>query len=493
MRSLPSAVRAVSRGVIKLLHQLYIHGKWVPGTSGHTKPVINPANEQIVAEVAQAQAEDVEAALNSANLGFEIWREVSPWERSKILNQAACLIEERKSELARIMTLEQGKPLMESVLELDRTVDTFQWCAAEAVRTYGRLLPQRQAGMRQTTVKEPLGVVAGFSPWNFPAVLTARKIAAALGAGCAMIVKPSELAPGIAVGLVKACEDAGVPAGVLNLLFGNSGMVSEALIKSPIVKKISLTGSVPVGRKLSALAGEYLKPVTMELGGHAPVIVFEDANIRKAAELTAAFKFRNSGQVCLGVSRIFVQRSKFDEFLAHFCRYVEQLRLGDGLDANTTMGPLATAKGVESMRAFIADAKVRGARVIAGGDAPDRKGYFFNPTVLTDVPDNASIMSVEPFGPVAPVVPFDDYAEVIERANALDLGLAAYAFTSNLDTATRVTDDLEAGWIGVNNFSPALAEAPFGGMKDSGIGYEGGPEGFDAYCKTKFVSQSFSD
>lgn len=476
-----------------MLHQLYIDGEWVSSATAHTKPVLNPANEQVVAEVAQAQPEDVEAALNSAKQGFETWREVSPWERSKILNRVACLIEERKSELARIMTLEQGKPLAESVLELDRTVDTFQWCAAEAVRTYGRLLPQRETGMRQTTVKEPLGVVAGFSPWNFPAVLTARKIAAALGAGCAMIVKPSELAPGIAVGLVKACEDAGVPPGVLNLLFGNSGMVSEALIKSPIVKKISLTGSVPVGRKLSALAGEYLKPVTMELGGHAPVIVFEDANIRKAAELTAAFKFRNSGQVCLGVSRIYVQRSKFDEFMTHFKRYVETLKLDDGLQPHTTMGPLANAKGVESMQAFVADAKARGAKVITGGDAPDRKGYFFNPTVLTEIPDDASIMTVEPFGPVAPVVPFDDYADVIQRANALDLGLAAYAFTSNLDTANRVADDLEAGWIGVNNFSPALAEAPFGGMKDSGIGYEGGPEGFDTYCKTKFVSQSVSD
>lgn len=476
-----------------MLHQLYIDGEWVSSTSKQTKPVVNPANEQIVAEVAQAQPEDVEAALHSAKRGFETWRAVSPWERSKILKRAARLIEERKSELARVMTLEQGKPLSESVLEVDRTVETFEWCAAEAIRTYGRLLPQREAGMRQTTVKEPLGVVAGFSPWNFPAVLTGRKIAAALGAGCAMIVKPSELAPGIAVGLVKACEDAGVPPGALNLLFGNSGMVSETLIKSPIVKKVSLTGSVPVGRQLSALAGEYLKPVTMELGGHAPVIVFEDANIRKAAELTAAFKFRNSGQVCLGVSRIYVQRSKFDEFMSHFITYVAGLKVDEGLASATTMGPLANAKGVDSMKAFVADAKARGAQVVLGGDAPDRKGYFFNPTVLTEIPEEASIMNVEPFGPVVPVVPFDDYAEVIERANVLDLGLAAYAFTSNVDTATRVADDLEAGWIGVNNFSPALAEAPFGGMKDSGIGYEGGIEGFDAYCKTKFVSQSFSD
>ncbi len=476
-----------------MLHQLYIDGEWVPSNSKQTKPVLNPANEQIVAEVAQAQPEDVEAALDSSKRGFETWRAVSPWERSKILKRAARLIEERKCELARVMTLEQGKPLSESVLEIDRTVETFEWCAAEAVRTYGRLLPQREAGMRQTTVKEPIGVVAGFSPWNFPAVLTGRKIAAALGAGCAMIVKPSELAPGIAVGLVKACEDAGVPPGVLNLLFGNSGMVSETLIKSPIVKKVSLTGSVPVGRQLSALAGEYLKSVTMELGGHAPVIVFEDANIRKAAELTAAFKFRNSGQVCLGVSRIYVQRSKFDEFMSHFIAYIENLNVDEGLAPAATMGPLANAKGVDSMKAFVADAKARGAKVVFGGDAPDRKGYFFNPTVLTDIPEDASIMNVEPFGPVVPVVPFDDYAEVIERANVLDLGLAAYAFTSNVDTATRVADDLEAGWIGVNNFSPALAEAPFGGMKDSGIGYEGGIEGFDAYCKTKFVSQSLSD
>lgn len=463
------------------------------GSTRQTKPVINPSDETIVAEVAQSHRDDVDAALLSAKRGFEHWRTTSPWKRSKVLSRAARLIEERTQELARIMSLEQGKPLAESVLEIERTVETFEWCAAEALRTYGRLLPQREPGMRQTTLKEPIGVVAGFSPWNFPAVLTGRKIAAALGAGCAMIVKPSELAPGVAIGLVKACEDAGLPAGVLNLLFGNSAMVSEMLIKSPIVKKISLTGSVPVGRQLSALAGEYLKPVTMELGGHAPVIIFEDANIQRAAELTAAFKFRNSGQVCLGVSRIYVQRSKFDEFLRHFNQYVVNLKLGDGLAPGTTMGPLANAKGVESMKAFVADAKARGARILVGGDTPNRKGYFFSPTVLTDISDDASIMTVEPFGPIAPVVPFDNYAEVIARANALDLGLAAYAFTSSLDTASRVAEDLEAGWIGVNNFSPALAEAPFGGMKNSGIGYEGGPEGFDAYCKTKFVSQSLSD
>lgn len=472
---------------------LFINGAWVSGASDTTKPVINPATETVVAEVAQAQEADVQASLKSAAEGFEVWRKTSPWQRSSILSRCAQLIEDRTPELARVMSLEQGKPLVESVLELERTVETFQWCAAEAVRTYGRLLPQREAGMRQTTVKEPIGVVAGFSPWNFPAVLTARKIAAALGAGCAMIIKPSELAPGIAVGLVKACEDAGVPAGVLNLLFGNSAMVSELLIRSPIVKKISLTGSIPVGRQLSALAGELLKPVTMELGGHAPVVVFDDANIATAARLTAAFKFRNSGQVCLGVSRIFVQRDAYAKFLEKFTEYVDELVVGEGLVEGTTMGPLANARAVSSMIDFVADAKARGGRIVRGGEAPDGAGYFFPPTIITDLPDDASIMTVEPFGPVAPIQVFDTYDEVIERANALDLGLAAYAFTSSLDTANRVADDLQAGWIGVNNFSPALAEAPFGGMKDSGIGYEGGPEGFDAYCKTKFVSQSLSN
>lgn len=474
------------------LHQLFIDGQWTDGAANKAKAVYCPATGDVVAHVAQAEPADVQAALRSAQTGFEAWRATSPWKRSQILHACGVNIRKRLMELAELMTLEQGKPILESKLEIERTIETFEWCAGEAVRAYGRLLPQREAGMRQTTVKEPIGVVAAFSPWNFPAVLTGRKIAAALGAGCAVIVKPSELSPGIAVGLVQACIDAGVPSGAISLLFGNSAQTAEILVRSPAVKKISLTGSIPVGRQISSLAGELLKPVTMELGGNAPVVVFDDANVELAAKQTAAFKFRNAGQVCLGVNRVFVHRAVFDEFMAHFTQAVDGLVLGDGADPRVTMGPLANEKGVSFMSELVSDARARGATIVRGGERPERSGYFFQATVLTDVPDDARIMCEESFGPVVPVVQFSSYDEVIERANSLDLGLAAYAFTSNLDRATRVADDLQAGWIGINNFSPALAEAPFGGMKDSGIGYEGGPEGFDAYCKTKFVSQSLA-
>ena len=474
-------------------NKLFIGGEWCAGNQGEVRDVINPATGEAVTVVARADASDLDRALETSADGFARWRATSPWERSKILARSARLIEERISDLAHGMTLEQGKPLLESRMELDRTVDVFEWCAAESVRTYGRLLPQRAPGFRQTTLKEPIGPVAGFSPWNFPAVMTARKIAAALGAGCSIIIKPSEEAPGVAVGIVNACQDAGVPDGVLNLVFGDSAMVSEYLIRSPIIKKISLTGSVAVGKILSRMAGELLKPATMELGGHAPVLVFGDADPEKAAEMTAGFKFRNAGQVCLGVSRIFVHESIYQRFLDRFVECARNLKVGDGMDEGVTMGPMANERGVSAMERLMADAVDGGAKTVLGGNRIGNQGCFWEPTVLNELSDSSAIMTEEPFGPIAPVVPFSSFDEALERANGLDLGLAAYAFTRSLDTATNVADGLEAGWIGINNFSPALAEAPFGGMKDSGFGYEGGPEGFNAYCQTKFVSQANMD
>ncbi|MBT6085749.1 MAG: NAD-dependent succinate-semialdehyde dehydrogenase [Rhodospirillaceae bacterium] len=474
-------------------NKLFIGGEWCAGNQGEVRDVINPATGEAVTVVARADASDLDRALETSADGFARWRATSPWERSKILARSARLIEERISDLAHVMTLEQGKPLLESRMELDRTVDVFEWCAAESVRTYGRLLPQRAPGFRQTTLKEPIGPVAGFSPWNFPAVMTARKIAAALGAGCSIIIKPSEEAPGVAVGIVKACQDAGVPDGVLNLVFGDSAMVSEYLIRSPIIKKISLTGSVAVGKILSRMAGELLKPATMELGGHAPVLVFGDADPEKAAEMTAGFKFRNAGQVCLGVSRIFVHESIYQRFLDRFVECARNLKVGDGMDEGVTMGPMVNERGVSAMERLMADAVDGGAKTVLGGNRIGNQGCFWEPTVLNELSDSSAIMTEEPFGPIAPVVPFSSFDEALERANGLDLGLAAYAFTRSLDTATNVADGLEAGWIGINNFSPALAEAPFGGMKDSGFGYEGGPEGFNAYCQTKFVSQANMD
>ena len=472
---------------------LFIDGTWCAGSAGETCEITNPATDEVVALAAMATTSDLDRALAAAETGHRIWSKTSPWERSKILARAAGLIEDRIPELALLMTLEQGKPLAESRGELDRTVDVFQWCAAEAIRTYGRLLPQRQAGFRQTTMKEPLGPVAAFSPWNFPAVMFGRKIAAALGAGCAIIIKPSEEAPAVSAGIVQACHDAGVPKGVLNMVMGDPPMVSDHLIRSPVIAKVSLTGSIAVGRQLSKLAGEHLKPATMELGGHAPVLVFDDADAEKAAELTAGFKYRNAGQVCLGVSRIYVHEAIYQTFLARFTECVQALNTGNGMDETVTMGPMANTRGIAAMERIMTDVEACGGKAVTGGHGRPGKGNFWEPTVITDLPHTARLMTEEPFGPIAPIVPFANYDEVVARANGLNYGLAVYAFTRSLDIATNIADDLEAGWIGVNNFSPALAEAPFGGMKDSGFGYEGGPEGFDAYCRTKFVSQCNMD
>ncbi|MEM9212396.1 MAG: NAD-dependent succinate-semialdehyde dehydrogenase [Pseudomonadota bacterium] len=471
------------------MRRLFIDGDWCEGGGKQTIEVENPATNDVVALACCAEASDLDRALEAADRGFKVWSNTSPWDRSKVLNRCAALIEERIPDLAVLMTLEQGKPLAESMGELDRTVDVFQWCAGEAIRTYGRLLPARQPGYRQTTIKEPIGPVAAFSPWNFPAVMFGRKIAAALGAGCSMIIKPSEETPGVSSGIVQACVDAGVPNGVLNMVMGDPAMISDYLIRSPVIAKVSLTGSIPVGRQLSKLAGEMLKPATMELGGHAPVLVFGDADVEKAADMTAGFKYRNAGQVCLGVSRIYVQDSVYQKFLARFTERVEALKVGDGMADGVTMGPLANARGVQNMERIMSDVQARGGKTVVGGDSITCKGHFWQPTIVTDLEHDASLMTQEPFGPIAPVVPFATYDEAMKLANGLDYGLAAYAFTRSLDIATNVADNLEAGWIGVNNFSPALAEAPFGGFKDSGFGNEGGPEGFDAYCKTKFVSQ----
>jgi len=468
---------------------LYINGEWRSGSNGIFNDVINPATEEVIGKVAVATEADIQLAINSADTGFKHWKTVSPQQRKLILKKTALLIQQRREDLAEAMTLEQGKPLEESRMEIDRVVDTFEWCAEESTRTYGRLLPQRKEGSREMIIREPIGPVAGFAPWNFPAAMSARKIAAAIGAGCSIVIRPSEESPAVCAGIAQACHDAGLPAGVLNLLYCPSRLISQLLIESPVIKKFSLTGSVAVGRALSSLAGQHLKPVTMELGGHAPVIIFEDADIEKAAALTAGFKYRNAGQVCLGVSRVFVQRAVYDKFMECFLGHVSKLKVGDGMDPETTMGPLANARQLEAMQQIMADVKQRNGCVVYGGNRIGDKGFFWEPTVINNITDDSMLMSEEPFGPITPVVPFDTFDEVVERANRLTLGLAAYAFTTSLKTSTAIVDKLEAGWLGVNAFSPALAEAPFGGMKDSGIGCEGGPEGFAAYTQIKFVSQ----
>lgn len=470
---------------------LYVDGAWLNSSGRATQDIVNPANEEIIGELPLATAADLGDALASAQRAFRTWRKTSPWERGAILKRVARIIRKRTDELAHVLTLEQGKLLAESRGEIERTIETFEWCGEEATRTSGRLLPQRHPGMRQATIKEPIGVVAAFSPWNFPAVLSARKIAAALAAGCSIIIKPAEETPGVCIGIMRALIDAGLPEGVCNMVFGVPGEVSEHLIRSPIVAKVSLTGSTAVGKTLSRLAADGLKATTMELGGHAPVVVFDDVDAEKAAAMTVGFKYRNAGQVCLAPSRLYIQEGVYDAFLKAYVAASEQIVVGDGTDPKSQMGPMANERRLQAMNELVSDATGLGATLHCGGQRIGNRGFFYAPTVLSDVPDDAKIMTTEPFGPVSPVIAFKDISEVLERANALPYGLAAYAFTNSIERGTAMADGFEAGWIGINNFSPFLADAPGGGVKESGIGYEGGPEGLDAYLQMKFVSQAF--
>jgi succinate-semialdehyde dehydrogenase/glutarate-semialdehyde dehydrogenase len=471
---------------------MYIDGAWCGAAGRETREVINPATEEALGRLPLATTEDLDRALAAAERAFVTWRNTSAWERATIMRRAAGLISGRKGELARLLTLENGKPLADSAGEIDRTVETIEWCAEEGKRTYGRMMPLRSPGVTNTTFKRPVGPVAAFAPWNFPAVLVARKVAAALATGCSIIVKPAEEAPAVCIGLVRAFEEAGLPPGVLNLVFGIPSRVSEYLIASPIIRKVSFTGSVPVGKLLSKLAADGLKAATMELGGHSPVVVFDDVDVDKVAAACAAFKFRNAGQVCLSPNRIFVQERVHDQFVDRFVDTAKRLKVGNGMEPGVQMGPLSNARRLQAAERFVEDARARGAAVRTGGRRIGKRGYFFEPTVLTGVDPRASIMTEEPFCPVAPILPFSTFPEVVERANAVEYGLAAYAFTSSINRASAISEAFDAGWIGINSFSPALADVPIGGVKQSGLGYEGGPEGLDAYLQIKFLSQADS-
>ena len=469
---------------------LHVAGEWRGLHGRDSRPVVNPANGKVIGRVAVASAADIDDAVAAAAAAFPAWAARSAWQRAEVLHSAARLIDERRQGLATLLTIENGKPVADSLGELDRVIETLVFAAEEGKRAYGRVLPPRVAGLSQTTVKRPVGPVGAFVPWNFPAVLAIRKVAAALAAGCTVVLKPAEECPAIGAELVRAFVDAGLPAGALNLLYGVPGEISERVIDADAIRKISFTGSVAVGRLLAARAGLRLKPVTMELGGHAPVVVFDDVDADKVAAACAAFKFRNAGQVCLSPSRFYVHERILPAFTERFAAHARALRVGDGLAADTQMGPLNNERRLDAARALVADACGRGARVLAGGERIGRDGWFFPPTVLVDVDPASRLLAEEPFCPVAPVMPFRDTDEVIARANALPFGLAAYAFTNRLDRAHAFSERIEAGWIGVNSFTPALADAAIGGIKDSGLGYEGGPEGLDAYLSGRFVSQS---
>ena len=467
---------------------LYIDGKFTSGDSGVTSDVINPANDTVLAKLPHAKKAELDAALAAADKGFKEWKRVSAYERAKILRKAADLIRERTEDIAKVLTQEQGKILIEARLEVQGAADITDWFAEEGRRAYGRIIPARAEGVRNMVIMEPIGPVAGFAPWNFPVTQAVRKIAAALAAGCSIIIKCPEETPGSPLALVRCFHDAGVPPGVINLVYGTPAEISEYLIPSPIIRKISFTGSVPVGKHLNALAASHMKRATMELGGHAPVLVYDDVDVDYVAKLMAAMKYRNAGQVCISPTRFFLQEKIYDKFVAQFTDLAKNIKVGDGMDPTSKMGPLANARRVNAIEQFVQDAVEKGAKVATGGKRIGNQGNFFEPTVLTDVPDNARIMNEEPFGPVAVMLRFKDTEEVLPRANKLPYGLASYAFTRNGKTAAQIADALESGMVTINHHGLALPETPFGGIKDSGFGHEGGTEGLLVYMQPKFVS-----
>lgn len=467
---------------------LFIGGEWIGADARETLPVANPASGALLARMPKATAADLGRAAEVAEAAFRRWRTVSAFERAQILHRAAALLRERVERIATITTLEQGKPLHEARGEILAAAEVFDWFAEEGRRTYGRVVPSRDpAAIRYQVLRQPVGPVAAFSPWNIPSLIPARKIAASLAAGCSCVIKPAEETPGTCLQLARALDDAGLPAGVLQVVTGEPAMISRALVSSPQIRKLSFTGSTVVGRGLGALAGERLKRMTLELGGHAPVLVFDDADLDAAVAQMVAFKYRNAGQVCIAPTRFYVQRGIHDRFVERFAAAAAALRLGDGRADGTQMGPLANPRRIVAMQALVDDAVQHGADRLCGGRI-EGEGNFWAPTVLADVPPQARIMSEEPFGPVAVTSRFDTVDEAIALANRLPYGLAAYAWTGSIRTAHRLSEDVECGMLGINNTQITYAETPFGGVKDSGYGSEGGSEGMEGYLETKLVS-----
>ena len=469
---------------------LLIDGQRLRGEGRRTLPVINPATEEVLGELPLASPADLDRALEAAQRSWPVWRALGPQQRGRILRKAADLLRERVEPIARLATIEEGKALAEARVELNVSADIMEWYAEEGRRAYGRVLPQRTAGMRMTVVKEPVGPVAGFAPWNFPLGNPTRKLAAALAAGCSVIVKPAEEAPGCALAIAQALVDAGVPAGVLAVVFGVPAEVSQHLITSPVIRAVHFTGSIPVGKQLTALAAAGMKRTTMELGGHAPVLVFDDVDVDAVLDMSATAKFRNAGQVCVSPTRFFVHEAIYERFALGFAERAKSMTVGNGLDNGVRMGPLAHDRRRPAVAALIDEAVSSGARALAGGHALPGKGYFYAPTVLADVPDTARIMNEEPFGPVAVLQPFREFDEVIRQANRLPYGLAAYAFTQNARRVNLLGEQIESGMLGINSFTIAAPEAPFGGVKESGHGSEEGIEGLDSCLVTKFITES---
>jgi succinate-semialdehyde dehydrogenase/glutarate-semialdehyde dehydrogenase len=466
--------------------ELLIDGEWTGGSGTDSSPVINPATGAEIGRVPHATHADLDRALAAAQRGFARWSAMPVAARTRMLLAAARLITERAPRIARIMTLEQGKLQAEAMGEAHRCAGIVEWDTAEGQRAYGRVIPVDE-DTQLTVIRQPIGPVAGFTPWNFPAGSVTRKIAPALAAGCSIVLKASEETPGTAMEIVRCFHDAGIPAGVVNLVFGDPADISERLIASPVIRLVAFTGSVPVGKHLAELAARVMKPAIMELGGHAPVIVCADADLDLAVRACSAGKFMNGGQVCTSASRFFVHRSLYDRFVAAMREAAAALVVGDGFAADSRMGPLANPRRVAALEELVTDAVTRGARLETGGQRLDRPGCWFAPTVLADVPEEAEIMQVEPFGPVVCAVPFDDLDDAIARANALPYGLAAYGFTQGAKTAAILGRRLEAGIISINSVAGSTHEAPSGGVKESGYGREGGAEALSSFMITKRI------
>lgn len=470
--------------------KLYIHGEWVSGAGGDS-PVFNPATLEMIGKVPLASGEQVDQALQSAAEAYKLWSGMTPLARAAILKKAADIIRERAEHIKVQLTLEEGKPLHESHYEVHTSADYFEWFAEEGKRAYGRTVPARSANTRQTVNREPIGPVAAFAPWNFPAITPTRKIAASLAAGCVCIIKPAEECPSTALAIVRALHDAGLPKGVVNVLYGNPPQISERLIASPHIRKISFTGSLPVGRLLGRLAADQIKPITLELGGHAPVLVFDDADIDGIMDISVKAKYRNAGQVCLAPTRFLVQEGVYDRFVDAFVERTKALNVGNGLDTATEVGPLANERRLSATAELIDDAVSKGARVRAGGPSARNAGYYWNPTVVSDLSPDCRLMNEEPFSPVAIMTPFKSVEDGLVEANRLPYGLAAYLFTRSHKIAHEVASNVEVAMFGVNQYSITVAETPFGGIRESGFGSEGGIEGLQGYMVNKYTSETF--
>ena len=469
---------------------LYIDGNWQPAQAGQRINILDPATEETVVMAAQAAREDTETAIRAAHKAFDGWRHTAPWDRSKLLRRAAALLAERSDDIARRLTLECGKPLREAKGEVQAAVDCIDWFADEARRIYGDILPGRNGDQRFMTLYEPVGVVGAFTAWNFPVVLQSRKIAPALAAGCTVVCRPAEEGTGAVAELIKCFIDAGVPPGVVNMLSGHPQTISETVMDSDLVRKVSFTGSIPVGQYFIRRSADTVKRISMELGGHAPVIVHDDVDPEKAAQIAALGKFRNNGQVCVAPTRFYVHEKHKDAFTDAFVATTKAMKLGHGLEEGVDVGPLINKRRLEFIEQMVEDTSKSGAKVVSGGRRPAgfNRGFFYEPTVFTDTPDDARAMVEEPFGPLALLSSFSTFDEVMERANSLPQGLAAYVFTNSLRQAQKSIEALKTGIVCVNNTAAATAEMPFGGVKYSGYGRENGRQGILDYMDTKFAN-----